>query len=203
ALTPVLPSTAPLVEPELPNTLEEFLPLPLFFDNDQPDPRTRAVTTELTYTDTYEAYLSRQTAYFDEFTDDPNGQEALEDFFTQDVEDGYRRLERFSEILLTLLEDGQTVEIFLKGYTSPRARGDYNLLLGKRRVSAVRNHFEQWRDGVFEPYLQDGQLIISEVSFGETRAAANVRDERAGDRASIYSPEAARERRVEIVEVKR
>jgi hypothetical protein len=187
----------------LPTTLEAYLPLPLFFDNDQPDPRTRAATTSLTYAETYQAYLAREALYYDQFTDDLPEQEAVESFFAEEVEDGYRRLQRFSEILLSLLEDGQTVEIFLKGYTSPRARGDYNLLLGRRRVSAVRNHFEQWRTGVLQPYLARRQLVISEVSFGETRAASNVRDERAGDRASIYSPAAARERRVEIVEVKR
>ena len=117
--------------------------------------------------------------------------------------EGYERLELFSTILLENLEAEQTVEIFLKGYTSPRAQGDYNLLLGKRRVSAVRNHFQTWRSGILMDYLENGQLIISEVSFGETKAAASARDERAGERLSIYSPEAARERRVEIVEIKR
>ena len=95
------------------------------------------------------------------------------------------------------------MEIFLKGYTSPRAQGDYNLLLGKRRVSAVRSHFPKWEGGALQAYLTSGRLLISEVSFGETRAAAAAQDEKAGERNSIYSPGAARERRVEIVEIKR
>ncbi|RMF04812.1 MAG: hypothetical protein D6772_00065 [Bacteroidetes bacterium] len=201
SLTPIpapLPPTA-----KQPTTLEEFLPLALYFDNDQPDPRTRRATTKRTYADTYFQYIGREEDYYMAFTDEEDEQEALSQFFAEEVSKGYEDLERFSAILLQLLEEGQTVEIFLKGYTSPRAKGDYNLLLGKRRVSAVKNQFLQWRQGIFQPYIAHGQLIISEVSFGETRAAASVRDEKAGERLSIYSPEAARERRVEIVEVKR
>ena len=56
--------------------------------------------------------------------------------------------------------------------------------------------------GVFQPYLRNGQLVISEVSFGETRAAVGVSDALDDRRNSVYSPAAARERRVEIVEVR-
>ena len=184
-------------------TLEDFLPLTLFYDNDQPDPRTRRATTKRSYEDTYFEYLRREDEYYDEYAENQEEQGALASFFEDEVTEGYERLERFSNILLEQLEAGQQVEIFLKGYTSPRAQGDYNLLLGKRRVSAVRNHFESWRSGILVEYIKSGQLIISEVSFGETQAAASAQDERAGERLSIYSPEAARERRVEIVEIKR
>ncbi|MEL7251455.1 MAG: hypothetical protein AAFO03_23720 [Bacteroidota bacterium] len=198
--TPVAPVPPP--KPVL-RTLEDFLPLTLFYDNDRPDPRTRRATTKRTYEDTYFEYLRREDEYYDEYAENQSEQDALAQFFEEEVAEGYDRLELFSKILLEQLEAGQQVEIFLKGYTSPRAQGDYNLLLGKRRVSAVRNHFENWRSGTLVEYLDNGQLIISEVSFGETKAAASAQDERAGERLSIYSPEAARERRVEIVEVKR
>jgi len=93
-------------------------------------------------------------------------------------------------------------EIFIKGYTSPRAQSDYNLALGKRRVASARLHFEQWREGVLQPYINSGQLKIAEVSFGETRSATGISDDLTDERGSIYSPAAARERRVEIVSVK-
>jgi hypothetical protein len=63
-------------------------------------------------------------------------------------------------------------------------------------------HFDSWREGIFATYIASGQLVISEVSFGETQAATGVADALEDERASIYSPAAARERRVEIVEVK-
>jgi len=197
-----VPAAIPPVK-SLPRTLEEFLPLMLFYDNDQPDPATRKTTTRRTYEETYFNYLKREENYYAQFTDEEEVQDAIAAFFESEVVAGYESLERFSSILLEQLAAGQTVEIFLKGYTSPRAQGDYNLLLGKRRVSAVRNHFTGWRAGILQRYLQEGKLIISEVSFGETQAAAPAQDERAGERLSIYSPAAARERRVEIVEVKR
>lgn len=200
----------PVIVPEPPadpvkslRTLEEFLPLALYFDNDEPDRRTRRTSTRKTYTDTYEQYRLREAVYYDQFPDDEEKLAAVENFFSNDVILGFEKLERFSEILLEQLEAGQDVEIFLKGYTSPRAQSDYNLLLGKRRVSSVRNHFQQWREGILDEYIKTGQLIISEVSFGETQAAASARDERAGEQLSIYSADAARERRVEIVEIKR
>ncbi|MEM1216815.1 MAG: hypothetical protein AAGJ82_14060 [Bacteroidota bacterium] len=184
-------------------SLEEFLPLQLYFDNDHPNPRTRQTTTKLSYETTYFDYLAREETYYDQFADEDAAQAAVATFFEEDVAGGFAKLDRFSEILLEQLMADKSVEIFLKGYTSPRARGDYNLLLGKRRVSAVRNHFEAWRNGIFTPYLERGQLVISEVSFGETRAATAAQDEKAGERLSIYSPTAARERRVEIVEVRK
>jgi len=94
------------------------------------------------------------------------------------------------------------VEIFVKGFTSPRAKTDYNLHLGKRRISSVKNHFKTYNSSIFQPYLQSEQLIISERSFGETTVAAGVNDDLSNQRLSIYSVEASVERRVEIVEIK-
>lgn len=208
APTPPLANTTTILPPPppvMPTTLEEFLPLTLFFDNDRPDPRTRTSTTRLDYGETYFDYIDRETDYYTAWDEENEGeQEEISGFFEEEVELGFEHLERFSEILLQQLElDRQPqIEIFLKGYTSPRAKGDYNKLLGKRRVSAVRNHFERWRGGILQQFIKRGQLIISEVSFGETRASAGVQDERGGERNSVYSAAAARERRVEIVEIK-
>ncbi|MEZ4986928.1 MAG: hypothetical protein R2795_18140 [Saprospiraceae bacterium] len=146
--------------------------------------------------------MQRENTYYEQYEDDSEGQDAIAAFFENEVVKGQRHLDHFSHLLLTQLQTGRQVEIFLKGYTSPRAQGDYNLLLGKRRVSSVRNHFLSWRAGALKPYILSGQLVITEVSFGETKAAALAKDEKAGEKSSIYSPEAARERRVEIVEIR-
>ena len=124
-------------------------------------------------------------------------------FFGGKLKFGADRLKLFSQILLTRLKAGDQVEIFVKGYTSPRAQSDYNLLLGKRRVSSLSNHFVTYEEGVFQPYLKKGQLIITEKSFGETTADEAVSDDLKDVRRSVFSIDAARERRVEIVEVKR
>ena len=94
------------------------------------------------------------------------------------------------------------MEIFVTGYTSPRAQSDYNVNLGKRRVSSVRNHFASYANGILLSYLNSGKLLITERSYGETTAAAGVSDDLEDVRNSIYAIGAAKERRVEIVEVK-
>ena len=131
-----------------------------------------------------------------------DAEDRMDDFFENDIRRGHDFLIRFSEILLTRLQKGDQVEIFIKGFTSPRAQSDYNLALGARRVSSLRNHFDSWSNGVFRSYLQSGRLRISERSFGETSAARDVSDDLFDVRNSVYSIGAMRERRVEIVEVK-
>ena len=193
---------------EMPNTLQDFLPLALYFDNDEPDRRTRRTTTRKTYGQTYERYYDRQEEYLQAFAEPLSGERAeeaayaLESFFEDEVSKGYEYLLRFSDILLERLERGDQVEIFMKGYTSPRAKSDYNFALSKRRISSVRNHFQAYQDGVFLPYLEKGQLTLTERPYGEAEASNQVSDALEDLRNSIYHPDAARERRVEILEIK-
>jgi len=207
-LPPVKPEL-PAAEPDIPTRLEDFLPLALYFDNDEPDRRTRRATTRKTYAETYQAYHARRPDYLEAFAEPLEGERqeeasyAVEEFFEEEAKKGYDFLLRFSEILLQRLHSGDQVEIFLKGYTSPRAKSDYNLALSQRRISSVRNHFQTYRGGIFQPYLESGQLILSERPFGEAEAATTVSDALDDLRNSIYHPDAARERRVEIVEIKR
>lgn len=207
---PVVDVPPPPTVPEMPTRLEDFLPLALYFDNDEPDRRTRRTTTKKSYADTYFPYYARRNEYVQEYTepmDDEElillAEERIADFFQDEVRKGFDHLERFSEILLDRLRAGDEVEIFVKGFTSPRAKSDYNLALGQRRISSIRNYFDRHADGVFQEYLKNGQLIISEKSFGETTASQEVSDALEDYRNSIYSVEAAKERRVEIVEIKR
>ncbi|MDG1436141.1 MAG: hypothetical protein P8M17_10840 [Saprospiraceae bacterium] len=195
--------------PQVPTTLEDFLPLALYYDNDEPDKRTRKSTTKKSYEDSYLPYISKKYEFIDEYTGplaEENKFQAENDlmnFFDNKVQKGYDHLFLFSNILLKRLNDGDQVEIFLKGYTSPRAKTDYNLFLSKRRISCVRNHFKTHADGIFKQFLKSGQLIISEKPFGETTASQKISDDLNDQRNSIYSVEASIERRVEIVEIKR
>lgn len=208
-LTPLpLPVPPTIEEEKLPQTLEDFLPLALYFDNDEPDKRTRRTTTQQSYGGSFEKYYRLKPEYMRQYAGALQGDEQqdaadrMDDFFENDIRRGNDFLIRFSEILLTRLQKGDQVEIFIKGFTSPRAQSDYNLALGARRVSSLRNHFDSWNNGVFRTYLQSGRLRISERSFGETSAARDVSDDLFDVRNSVYSIGAMRERRVEIVEVK-
>jgi tetratricopeptide (TPR) repeat protein len=195
-------------EMKQPEKLEDFLPLALYFDNDEPDKRTRRTSTQKTYEETYRAYLTQRSDYLRQYAapvgEDEKEQalERMDAFFDEEIVRGMEHLELFSIILLDRLQAGDTLEIFIRGFTSPRAQSDYNLALGARRVSSVRNHFSRWRSGMFMPYLDGGQLKISERSFGESTASGDVSDLLDDLRGSVYSIGAMRERRVEIIEVK-
>ncbi|MFN4080672.1 MAG: tetratricopeptide repeat protein [Saprospiraceae bacterium] len=209
ALTPPLP-TPPTPNAPAPRepTFADFKGLPLYFDNDEPDKRTQRTSTRKSYDETIAPYLSRQTEYRERFAAPLSGdkkieaEDAIDDFFENEIRAGFERLSALCEFLQNRLAGGEQIEVQVKGYTSPRARSDYNLNLGKRRVSSVRNFFDRYADGALRPYIESGQLRITELSFGETIARKGVSDDLRDERNSIYHPEAARERRVEIVEVK-
>ena len=164
-------------------------------------------TTARTYDETVRGYLERQREYRDRYAAGlkdvqiEQAEKELDDFFENEVRAGADRLNQLCELLLERLKGGATLEVILKGFTSPRAESDYNLNLAKRRISSVRNHFELFSDGALQPYLQTGKLKVSELSFGETVAKGGISDRLTDERNSIYHPDAARERRVEIVEV--
>ncbi len=203
---PVVPK--PVGDPNPPKKLEDFAGLPLYFDNDEPDKRTRRTTTKKTYEESFWAYYEQLGDYREQFASGlagARGEEArgeIDRFFETEVKRGYDRLFLLTDMLLTRLQDGEKVEIIIKGFTSPRAESDYNVALGKRRISSIRNHFEAYGDGVLQPYIRSGALRITETSFGETTARAGISDRLEDRRGSVYDPAAARERRVEIVEIK-
>jgi len=126
----------------------------------------------------------------------------IDDFFENEVRRGYDRLDQLCAVLLDHLKNGESLEVLIKGFTSPRAQTDYNLNLGKRRIASVRNQFAAYADGALQPYLNAGRLKITETSFGETTARRGISDNLSDERNSVYHPDAARERRVEIVAIR-
>ena len=170
---------------------------------------TNRTTTKKSYGETFEKFYPRKPAFIEHYTKPITNEEEVDeatlnltDFFENEVKKGFDHLGLFSQILLQRLERGDRVEIVIKGYTSPRAKSDYNNYLAQRRISSLRNQFVSWRGGVFESYLKVGKLVITEAPFGETQSATGISDDLFDERNSIYSVGASRERRVEIIEVK-
>jgi outer membrane protein OmpA-like peptidoglycan-associated protein/tetratricopeptide (TPR) repeat protein len=195
--------------PEAPERLfEQYVGLPLYFDNDEPDPRTRRTQTRKHYEETVVRYLEAQETYRVRFSEGLRGarkdvaEAAVDVFFEEEVRQGWERLSAFADLLLQQMQSGQHAEILIKGYTSPRAQSDYNINLGHRRVRSVINFFERYGNGALKSYMDQGALRISETSFGETQAAKTVSDDLEDRRNSVYHPDAARERRVEIVSIR-
>jgi len=66
----------------------------------------------------------------------------------------------------------------------------------------VKNEMLAYQGGLFKTYLENGQLIITDISFGEELANKAVSDNKNDQIGSIYSVGASRERKVEIVSIK-
>jgi len=194
--------------PVIKKSLDKYLPMPMYFDNDEPDNSTLATTTLLTYEDTYQKYMLRKEEFAKQYSKGLVGDKKniaasrAYSFFEEDVTDGYKFFNKFTEYLLIFLEQGNDAQLMFKGYASPRASKKYNEALTKRRISCVRNHFMNYKNGVFNKFIESGKLVITEVPFGESEAKADVSDDLYDKRNSIYSPEASKERRLEIIEIK-
>ena len=108
-------------------------------------------------------------------------------------------LNKFSADLMQALKDGMTVELTIQGYCSPLAKNKYNDNLALRRISSLKKYFKGYTEGVFAEYLKNGRLKLKSEPFGEERADQSVSDDRLDTRNSVYHPEAAKERKVEII----
>ncbi len=172
----------------------------LYFYNDEPNRRTRSPRTDWTYTRAYESYLSLRQEFTVAFAYDPEELSKIERFFEEDVKGGFERLEEFTELLKTYLdqmEEGEKLKVIIRGFASPRAKSNYNLFLTQRRIKSIENYFNS--HGLLSQYA--GRIIVEEEANGEDKAPSGIIDDIADRKNSIYSVLASRERRVEIVRV--
>ena len=207
-------SSKPIAIKKKTNTKEVFkkktgitLPLALYFHNDQPSPKSLDTVVNQTYPETYYDYINLKKTYVNEYTRSVKNNEKklaeneINAFFNDYVTGGIDRLTLFKKQLKPLLREYETVEITIKGFASPLAKSDYNTNLSKRRISSLINYFKSADNQYFKEYINNGKLIINAAPFGEVKANSNASDDLKNTRKSIFSPQAAMERRIEIQEV--
>lgn len=208
------PETIKVDTPPPPITLkqlQDYLPITLYFHNDRPNPRTLDTTTTLTYLDTYDEFIGLEEEYILALTEGIKDEEEvikIEEevlgFFSELLDEGAEKLEIVAKNLIKELEQGQQIELTVKGYASPLAKSDYNLNLTLRRIKSLENYLESYNSGIYRPYLNGtaengGRLTITRIPFGEERAATAVSDKLVDKKASVYSRAAALERKIEIL----
>lgn len=177
-------------------------PLKLYFHNDEPEPRSWATTTGQTYATTFTKYQALFPTYRNENADPT----PINSFFNEDVERGREKLDALVQALIPVLEEGQRVTLDVRGHASPLAKNDYNRNLSLRRIESLRQHLLQVENGRLRAYLDStasngGVLRINVLPFGEDRSASGVSDDLGDLKHSVYSVEAARERRIEVERV--
>lgn len=188
--------------------LNEYLPVVVYYDNDIPDPRTKKLFTARSYSETYFDYILKKDEFKTKYTESlagdsqSNAASEVEFFFESDVKNGYTKLQKFIGKLKQRLDSGDIIELSLKGFASPRAANRYNLALGQRRIWSLKNEITSYSGGVLAPYVESGKLVVTEISFGEEIAPSGISDSYSNRRLSVYSPEASRQRKAEIVRVR-
>lgn len=189
-------------------SLPDLLPIALYFDNDLPDKRSSKSTTNTKYGDLVLSFMARKEEYKKAYTTKLGLEQKelalkqYEDFFEGDVLGGYDQFKLFLVSLKEELDAGNKVELFIKGYASPRAESKYNLKLSQRRVFSVKNEM-LLSDADILKYYKEGKLVINDISFGKEQAPPDVPSAIDDERNSIYNIKAAKERRIEILRASR
>jgi len=193
------------------NQMKVLLPLTLYFHNDEPDPKTKAIVTKKTYKKSWEEYTVLRPKYEKEYPFGLEGEDKnmatnrVENFFDDSVDAGMRDLDKFAELLETVLARGEKVKITMKGFCSPLASTDYNVNLAKRRVCSLQNYFKEYKGGMFMKYINnpnaaEGLIEFFEEDIGEL-LTSKISDDVKDTRNSVYSPFAAAERKIQIIAV--
>jgi hypothetical protein len=187
-------------------------PIRLYFKNDEPDAKSWAIFTSQNYEETFNLYKKDFSTYLLKVgeslsaTSALNKQIELQQFFKNEVEKGFEDLVIFKNVLLKELNDGSKIIIHLKGFASPLAKTNYNVALTKRRVSSLINYFNECNEGEFKKYIDGqaingGKLSFSFASFGEYVANQETSDDILDQKNSVFSKEAAIERKIEIEKI--
>ncbi len=181
--------------------IRKNFPLRLYFDNDQPDPRSTLSSTDKSYDKLVGDYLARQDQYVIR-QGDLNSKDLITGFFNDSVDANFQRLEAFTEWLYqTLYSQQEGIKITIQGSASPLAERRYNLILSARRIESLMNYWFQWKNGLMKDMLQKDKLNILFIPAGEEQAPSNISDKLSEQEKSVYSIQAALERRIELVDI--
>ena len=172
----------------------DFEPLELYFHNDEPDCCTMKTTTNQTYKDAYISYFKLVDEY-------KNQNDSLNNFFETTLKPNYNRLINLLGMLSLELDGGKKIELQIRGFASPLHKFEYNINLSQRRIKSVINDISTYHNTVLLKYLKTGQLSIVELPLGESNVSENTSDNPHDIKNSIYSLEAIKERKIEIVKV--
>lgn len=186
--------TTVVTEPEI----SISLPLLLYFDNDQPEPRTTRSTTQQPYDRLFMEYMDRDELFYQNCQDSAEVIN-MQKFFLQEVAGGYQQLIRSTEEIIQCLEAGDTLTLTIYGHASILHNSNYNLHLSERRIHSLLNFFREYRGGILLAYFEEGgngQLRFVTVPKGSD-ASAEKRNEKRG-KSGVYTLSACKERKIEV-----
>lgn len=184
------------VVPEAPRRRTySFVPLALYFHNDEPDPRSTDTATQADYADCQLRYALMRSEYMAHQHTSADSA-AMQLFFDSCVVGNFERVGELLDHVAEALAEGRQVALTVAGYASPVFRDDYNHVLSQRRIGALTNMIRAWRHGLLASALSDGRLRIEQEPMGADTTLPAFTAPRSPD--PVFSIEAARARRIEV-----
>jgi hypothetical protein len=157
--------------------------------------------TEKIYDELTLQYLNREADYVQQQRS-PEMSTLISAFFNDSVRSNLSRLETFSNLLdATLQRYSGRVKITITGTASPLAESRYNVILSNRRIVSLENYWKNRLGGRLKEALDKNTLLLEFIPAGEEKSAANVSDDLRDLSKSVYSREAALERRIELTSI--
>ncbi len=214
AMEPLPPILPPVIQEDIVEKIRLLVPLTLYFHNDQPDPKTTAITTKVAYDETFRAYVAMKDKYKSEYSKGLKGdvnekaENEIDEFFRDQVAKGFDGLEKFAALMLENLEEGRLCTVTMQGFCSPLASTEYNMNLARRRIASLKNYFMQYGNGILLPYMSElpnaelkGKIVFVEENVGELPSLGSTSDNYKDQRNSVYSVQAGLERKIQIIAI--
>ena len=147
-------------------------------------------------------YLNRQNEYV-QMQDDSIRTNGIVRFFNDSVYGNFQRLELVCAGLKKAISSEHNIVIKLKveGSASSLATDAYNVNLSTRRISSIMNYWGEWNGGFITKAINDGLIIVDADPRGEQKAAGKVSDDANNQKLSVFSIEAANERKIVITDL--
>jgi outer membrane protein OmpA-like peptidoglycan-associated protein len=183
--------------------MKDLFPITLYFHNDEPNPKSWKKNTQYTYEQTYNEYVKLKSIYIDTNRKKNNFiDSAINVFFKNEVNKGFNDFKTLLILLEKELKNNVSVKIYIKGFASPLASNNYNKNLSMRRISTIKNYLKIYNSGILNNYLnKEHQPYIEFITipYGEEKSNNSVNDNPKNQIKSIYSIEAAKERKIELI----
>jgi hypothetical protein len=184
---------------------EENAGLILYFDNDEPDPKTFNKTSTFSYIQLLTNFSAKENEYLNEYAKGMSGSERqlaeieVHNFFNNSIKTLDIDLQNLIEKIEGYLINKKNITLLLKAYCSPLSTSEYNYLLAQRRISSVMNYLVGYKEGTLKAYIDKKNLIIKTLPLGDKLSFGKISKDPRDKRNSIYSPQASKERKVEII----
>lgn len=149
--------------------IKDFFPLNLYFDNDQPDPKSLKDTTTTRYGALQQDY-NHQKAQYLAAAANAEEKQWMESFFDDSLMACHSKVQQLMSFLEERLVQGQRITLSIEGYASSLHSSDYNRHLSQRRIVSLLNELKAYDGGVLRRYIERKQLIIKELPYGSSRA---------------------------------